>query len=90
MSEMIVKTAVMCANASGVPEFLFAQVRVSDDEYSQGVHYEMLERYAKEQGYEPLHCFDEHDIRASDLRRLSEFFGQAKTQESVLCLPSVN
>lgn len=83
MSEMIVKVAALCENSMGAPEFLFAQVNLSNDEYSCGAHYELLEQHATEQGYKPLCCFDEHDIALPQVRLLAEFFGQALPQSDV-------
>lgn len=59
---MNIKCVVACHNASGSPDFYFCIVNCMEPEYDLGVHYDVAESSAKEQGYEgPFVVFDEKE-----------------------------
>lgn len=59
---MNVKCVVACHNASGEPDFYFCIIQCNESDYELGRHYDMVEVYAKEQGYEgPFVVYDENE-----------------------------
>lgn len=58
-SEFTVKIAVACRNAGGSADMPVFDVKVSQDQYDLGEHYDMAEVLAEKGGYEaPFVCFD--------------------------------
>lgn len=58
---MIVNCVVACMTTEGA-DFYFCRVNCSQDEYDRGIHYDMAEMAADEDGYDsPMVTFDEND-----------------------------
>lgn len=49
---MKVRCVVACRNASGEPDFFFCIVPVSQEDYEEGVHYDLAIQDAHDNGYE--------------------------------------
>ena len=58
---MIIKCVVACTSTEG-PDFYFCKVACTQEEYDTGVHYEVAEAAAEEDGYDrTMVTFDEND-----------------------------
>jgi hypothetical protein len=58
---MIIKCVVACMSTEGA-DFYFCRVKCAQDDYDNGVHYEIAEDAAGQDGYErPMVTFDEND-----------------------------
>lgn len=58
---MIVKCVVAAMTSNG-PDFFFCKVRCAQDDYDNGLHYEIAEDAAGNDGYErPMVAYDEND-----------------------------
>ena len=58
---MIIKCVVAAMTSNG-PDFFFCKVKCAQDAYDNGVHYEIAEDAAAQDGYErPMVSFDEND-----------------------------
>ncbi|MGY6272922.1 hypothetical protein ACXIUT_24875 [Achromobacter denitrificans] len=58
-SEIEMQVAVACANASGSPDVPVFKVRITQEEYNLGIHYDKAKDLAEEARYEgPFVCFD--------------------------------
>lgn len=80
MSIKIVKTVAFCRNASGEAEFQFAAIRLSEEEYSLGMHYDILSEYVEGQGYQVIETFDEFESASKGVPDLSQFLTVAVPQ----------
>ena len=57
-----VRCVVACHDANGEPNFFFCVVKISEEEYENGVHYDMAAEAAEADGYEgPFVIYDEND-----------------------------
>ena len=55
--------AVACLNAAGCSDFFVTQVNVSQEQYEEGIHYDVAKEKAEENGYEgPFVCYDNYEI----------------------------
>jgi len=58
---MVIKCVVACMSSEGA-DFYFCKVKCAQDDYDNGVHYEIAEDAAEQDGYErPMVTFDEND-----------------------------
>lgn len=58
---MIIKCVVACMGNEGA-DFYFCKVKCSQNEYDHGIHYEIAEDAAEQNGYDrPMVTFDEND-----------------------------
>lgn len=70
-----VKVAVLASNLEGAPEFFWAAVSVTDNEWATGAHRDKAKKLAAEKGYvEPMLTFDLNDPAAHQLGKLTHYF----------------
>lgn len=62
---------VLCANASGEPEFFIADVSATKEQCSKGEHLLIAEREAASDGYEVVGSFDANDPAARQLQNMA-------------------
>ncbi|MGI0646975.1 hypothetical protein ACRCPS_18320 [Pseudomonas aeruginosa] len=72
---MSIKTAALCINASGEPEFIYRDLDVSSEQQENGDHFDLIEQVAVDDGYQFVKAFDLNDYAAKQLADLKEFFG---------------
>ncbi|NDD54932.1 hypothetical protein EBZ39_13890 [bacterium] len=59
---MTVRCVVACRNAEGTPDFYFCRVECTEKQYDVGMHYDVAEEQARDEGYEgPMVVYDEND-----------------------------
>lgn len=82
---MLIKCVVACHNASGSPDFYFCIVNCTEPEYELGVHYDIAESSANEQGYDgPFVVFDEKECPDWLLERFVWASASTVTRQTVL------
>jgi len=58
-SKIEMQVAVACVDASGIPDVAVFKVRITQEEYDLGIHYDKAKNLAEEARYEgPFVCFD--------------------------------
>jgi hypothetical protein len=55
------KMIVAALNSNGEPDFYFCIVKCTSTQRQEGAHYDLAERMARKEGYEPRLSFDESD-----------------------------
>lgn len=73
------KVAVLARDASGAPDLLIVDVQCLQQAYDLGEHYDVAERSAEVEGYQPLASFDETDPAWSKLAERDHKHAQALT-----------
>jgi hypothetical protein len=79
------KIAVVTAHMrpDGVPDFTLTEVEVTDDEYANGVHYDLVERQLGERGFEePLLHFDQFEGPSFLLPAVREYLASSNETKS--------
>jgi hypothetical protein len=77
-----IRVAVACRNASGLAALPLFVVRVTDEEYDLGIHYEQAEALAEAAGYEgPFVCFD--DVEQDAIRETARRLGPERARERI-------
>lgn len=66
----LVRTVVAAINANGDPDLFFCKVACTEQEYSDGKHYNAACNLAMEEGYVPKLEFDEYDPAGKALTQL--------------------
>lgn len=73
------KVVVLCANASGEPEFHTCSPEVSKAAYDEGAHYALAKENAEDNGYEGLMLsFDQNDPAAKQLAAILSWLTPVK------------
>jgi hypothetical protein len=70
-----------CTRADGLPDFAITNVEVTQEEYENGVHFDLAEQLLAEQDYEkPFVHFDQYDAPDFLLPAVREYLGTPQTQ----------
>lgn len=74
---------VLANNAGGEPELLNFKIRVTDDEFSNGDHYDLAVARAKADGYatDRTKAFDESDPAGRLMQRMADMQATAKQEQ---------
>jgi hypothetical protein len=62
-----IRCVVAGLNSNGSPDFYFVRVRLTEEEYNEGAHYEAAKNDAEENGYEAYLAYDERDVAGAKL-----------------------
>src|SRR5437868_4739301 len=82
---LVVVTA--CTNAAGLPDFVFNEVEVTQAEYEEGVHYDLVAECLADARYEqPFVHFDEFDSPAFLIPAVRHYLGVADGPDPDLIL----
>ena len=65
--EKSIKVVVLCENSMGEREFYTCAVNVTQEQYENGIHYDLAEDDAANNGYEPKFSFDCQDYASKQL-----------------------
>lgn len=58
----VIKCIVVCTNAEGSPDFFGCEIEVTEQDQTDGLHYELAKLQAEEYGYSgPMVVFDKND-----------------------------
>src|SRR3546814_11909698 len=72
-SEIEMQVAVVCIGASGGPDVPVFKVRITQEEYDLGIHYDKARDLAEEARYEgPFICFDAAEYGSSEEGRVGK------------------
>lgn len=69
----IIRCVVSTLNSNGSPDFYFVRVRLTEEEYNDGAHYEAAKNDAEANGYEAYLAYDEQDIAGVKLMDLFDW-----------------
>lgn len=74
MSKKNCNVVVMCRNAEGAPDFHTCGCAVTQEEYDEGMHYDMAMKNATDNGFENVcMAFDASDSAAQQMRQIAQF-----------------
>lgn len=72
--EIRIKLIVLATNSEGAPEFYRCTMKVLQEQYDNGDHYDLAKEEAASEGYkEPMIAFDENDQAATQFQALVKF-----------------
>ncbi len=76
-----IRCIVACENALGAPDLFFVKVRATDEQYSNGEHYDVAAATAEVEGYASRIVYDEFDSAGKAMLKLFKW----KTASVVDC-----